>query len=583
MKIQIIPNRSFSKWIVKTLCLITFSTAGETALMAADRITGKPFATRSEVIAAKGMAATSHPLATQIAIDILKKGGSAIDAAIAANAALCLMEPTSNGIGGDLFAIVWDPDSERLHGLNASGRSPRALTKEKLTELGHGEAIPFMGVHSISVPGCVDGWFQLHERFGSLSMQEILAPTIRYAKEGHPVSETIAFYWGRSVRARSQRDDMPGFMETFAPSGTAPEKGEIWRNPALAQTLERIADEGVNAFYRGSLTETMVDFLRKHGSYLTTEDFHLHRSDWIDPVSTNYRGWDVWELPPNGQGIAALQILNILEEFDLASYGFGSLEHIHLFLEAKKLAYEDRAFYYGDPEFSKIPVEELISKRYAAQRRELISMERAGRRYDPGVLQNGDTIYLTTADAEGRMVSLIQSNFAGFGSGVCVPELGFGFQNRGASFVMDEGHANEYAPGKRPFHTIIPCFVTENGKPLIAFGVMGGDMQPQGHVQIIVNMKDFGMNLQEAGDAPRIHHASSTDFMEDNSPMTNGGEVNLESGFSMEVRRDLELMGHRLETAIGPFGGYQAIYRDPETSVYFGASESRKDGMAAGY
>ncbi|MEM7672837.1 MAG: gamma-glutamyltransferase [Verrucomicrobiota bacterium] len=552
-------------------------------IVAADRITGKSFATRSEVIATQGMAATSQPLATQVALDILKQGGSAVDAAIGANAALALMEPTSNGIGGDLFAIVWDPITERLHGLNASGRSPRALTKSKLAELGHAEKIPIYGVHSVSIPGCIDGWFELHDKFGKLSMQEILGPTIRYAREGHPVSELIAFYWDRSVRGRGKRDDMPGFMETFAPGGTAPAKGDIWKNPALANTLEALATEGRSVFYEGRIAQVMARFLRAHGGLHSVEDFARHTSEWVDPVSTNYRGWDVWELPPNGQGIAALQILNILEPYDLASYGFGSLEHIHLFLEAKKLAYEDRAAYYGDPAFSKTPVDFLISKAYAEDRRKQISMERAGKNYDPGVLRHGDTIYLATADSEGMMVSLIQSNFYGFGSGVCVPELGFGFQNRGSSFVMDSGHANEYAPGKRPFHTIIPCFVTEDGKPLIAYGVMGGDMQPQGHVQIVLNMKDFGMNLQEAGDAPRIHHTGSTNFFEDNRAMEDGGEVNLEDGFSMEVRRDLELMGHRLETAIGPFGGYQAIMRDPETGVYYGASESRKDGHAAGY
>ena len=565
------------------IALVAVLTNIPSLLMAADRITGKAFATRSEVIAPHGMAATSQPLATQVALDILRKGGSAVDAAIAANAALGLMEPTSNGIGGDLFAIVWDPGTEKLHGLNASGRSPLGMSKADLIEMGYAGKIPFYGVHSVSVPGCVDGWFELHRKFGKLPMKEVLQPAIAYARDGHPVSELIAFYWDRSVRYRETREDMPGFRETFAPDGQAPRKGEIWKNPALAETLEAIAAGGREAFYTGDLARKMVDYLEAHGSYLRMEDFAAHRSEWIDPVSTNYRGWDVWELPPNGQGIAALQMLNILEAYDLAEYGFGSLEHIHLFLEAKKLAYEDRARFYGDPAFSEIPVRALISKAYAAQRRELISMERAGRRYDPGVLRHGDTIYLATADADGMMVSLIQSNFAGFGSGVCVPELGFGFQNRGTSFVMENGHANEYAPGKRPFHTIIPCFITEKGKPLIAFGVMGGDMQPQGHVQIILNMKDFGMNLQEAGDAPRIHHAGSTDFMEDNRAMGDGGEVNLENGFDAEVRRALELMGHRLETAIGPFGGYQAILRDPGTGVYYGASESRKDGAAAGF
>jgi len=563
--------------------LIVLLTTLPGILMAADRITGKTFATRSEVIASNGMAATSHPLATQVAVDILQRGGSAVDAAIAANAALALMEPTSNGIGGDLFALVWDPKTGRLHGLNASGRSPENLTMEDHLRMGHENGIPFYGVHSISVPGCVDGWFALHDTFGKLPMEDILRPTIAYAREGHPVSEVIAFYWERSVAFRRNREDMPGFMETFAPDGSAPAKGEIWKNPALAETLETIAREGRSAFYNGSLTEKMVTFLKRHGSYLEMEDFASHQSDWIDPVSTNYRGWDVWELPPNGQGIAALQILNILEAYPLSEYGFGSLGHIHLFLEAKKLAFEDRARFYGDPDFATIPVAELVSKSYADRRRELIDEKRAGRRYDPGVLQHGDTIYLATADSNGMMVSLIQSNYAGFGSGVCVPELGFGFQNRGASFVLEEGHANGYAPGKRPFHTIIPGFVTENGEPLIAFGVMGGDMQPQGHAQIVMNMKDFGMNLQEAGDAPRIHHSGSTDFKGSPQPMTDGGRVNLENGFSAEVRRDLELMGHRLETAVGPFGGYQAIMRDPETGVYYGASESRKDGAAAGY
>ncbi len=567
----------FLLWVLCSIFNISSS-------MAADRITGKMFATRSEVVAPNAMAATSHPLATQIALDIMKKGGSAVDAAIAANAALTLMEPTSNGIGGDLFAIVWDPQTQRLHGLNASGRSPMGLTKDKLKELGYAEGLPFMGVHSISVPGCVDGWFELHDQFGTLPMADVLEPTIDYARNGHPVSELIAYYWERSLANRRDRDDMPGFVETFSmPNGEAPAKGDIWKNPALANTLETIATGGRDAYYRGPLTNVMVDYLQEHGSLLSREDFASHESNWIDPVSTNYRGWDVWEIPPNGQGIAALQILNILEGYDLASYGFGSFEHIHLFVEAKKLAYEDRAKYYGDPAFSKIPVKELISKSYADERRKLISMDRSTPRYDPGVLQHGDTIYLATADRNGMMVSLIQSHFAGFGSGVTIPELGFGFQNRGASFVMDEGHANEYAPGKRPFHTIIPCFVTENGKPLIAFGVMGGDMQPQGHVQIIINMKDFGMNLQEAGDAPRIHHAGSTDFYEDNSTMEDGGEVNLESGFSPEVRRELELRRHRLEDAVGTYGGYQAIMRDPETGVYYGASESRKDGQAAGY
>ena len=556
-----------------------------TSLNAADRTVGKMFATRSEVIGENGMVATSHALATQVGLEILKKGGSAVDAAIAANAALGLMEPTGNGIGGDLFAIVWDPKTKKLHGLNASGRSPQSLTRAEFEQHGISESIPNHGKFSISVPGCVDGWFELHDQFGTLSMADILQPVIDYANKGHPVPEVIARSWQSSVESRSKQTDlMPGFMETFSIHGKAPEKGDLWKNPALANTLTLLAKKGRDAFYRGSIAKKMDAYMKQIGGYLSYEDLATHRSDWVDPVSTNYRGWDLWELPPNGQGIAALQILNLLENYDLRSAGFGSVEHVHLFVEAKKLAYEDRAKFYADMDFSDVPVEALISKEYAATRRKLIDPNHAARKYDPGNLEHGDTIYLCTADSAGMMVSLIQSNYSGFGSGVCIPELGFGFQNRGALFTFEEGHANEYKPGKRPFHTIIPAFVTEEGQPLMAFGVMGGSMQPQGHAQIIINMKDFGMNLQEAGDAPRINHSRSTQPFGSDGLMTDGGSVFLENGFSLETRRQLTRMGHRIElTAGGKYGGYQAIYRNPKTGVYFGASESRKDGQAAGY
>ena len=550
--------------------------------LAADRITGEPFTTRSEVYAPQAMAATSHPLATQVALDVMKAGGSAVDAAIAANAALGLMEPTGNGIGGDLFAIVWDPRSQRLHGYDGSGRSPRALTLAEFQRRGL-DAIPPRGPLPVSVPGAVDGWFALHGRFGRLPMADVLAPTIRYARDGHPVHEVIAHYWERSVPVLSE---WPGFAEQFTIDGRAPRIGETWRNPNLAATLEKIAAGGRDAFYKGDIARTIDTYFRAHDGFLRYEDLAAHAGNWVEPVSTNYRGFDVWELPPSGQGIAALQILNLLEPHDLASYGFGSPEHVHLFVEAKKLAFADRARWYADPAFHPAPVERLISKEYAAGRAPLMSMDRAARQVQPGTpaqLDEGDTIYLTTADADGMMVSLIKSNYRGMGSGMAPPGLGFILQNRGEQFVLaDPEHPNAYAPGKRPFHTIIPAFVTKDGAPWLSYGVMGGAMQPQGHVQILVNMIDFGMNLQEAGDAPRIHHDGSAEPAGQNAPMADGGRIELESGFPHETVRALMRKGHRVQFADGPYGGYQAIQVNPHGG-WIGASESRKDGQAAGY
>jgi len=539
-----------------------------------DRITGLAFATRSEVYAPHGMAATSHPLATQIALDVLKAGGSAVDAAIAANAALGLMEPVGSGVGGDLFAIVWDPKTRKLHGLNASGRSPRALTLDWFRQKGF-KSIPPHGPLPVSVPGCVDGWFELHKKFGRLPMKKVLDPTIRYAREGHPVSETVAYYWARSVPVLKE---FPGFLEQFTVSGRAPAKGELWKNPDLANTLEKVAKEGRNAFYRGDIARVAAAYVKDQGGFLSYDDFATHKSEWVEPVSTHYRGYDVWELPPNTQGIAALQMLNVLEGYDLKAAGFGSVEHLHLFLEAKKLAFEDRAKYYADPAFAKAPVAQLVSKDYAAQRRKLIG-DGAARRYDAGALRQGDTVYLTTADKDGMMVSLIQSNYRGMGSGMTPPGLGFILQDRGELFSLDPNHANRFEPGKRPFHTIIPAFITKDGKPWISFGVMGGDMQPQGHVQIVMNLIDFGMNLQEAGDAPRVYHTGSSEPT--GEVMADGGKVYLESGFPAETLKALEKKGHALGAMVGPYGGYQAIRW--ENGVYTGASESRKDGMAAGY
>ncbi|MBR9998611.1 MAG: gamma-glutamyltransferase [Cyclobacteriaceae bacterium] len=544
---------------------------------AQDRTTGRTFTTRSEVIAKHGMAATSHPLATMAAIDILKSGGNAVDAAIAANACLGLMEPVSCGIGGDLFAIIWDAETRKLHGLNASGRSPYDLTRQYLIENGY-KSIPPRGPLPVSVPGCVDGWFEMHKKFGVLRMEDILSPAIKHATEGFPVTEIIAHDWELNALVLK---DFKGFSEVFMPGGKVPVKGQVFRNPDLANTYQKIARGGRDAFYKGEIAGTMVNYMKEQGGFLSLRDLEDHRSEWVDPVSTDYRGYEVWELPPNGQGIAALQILNILEQYDIASMGFGSLEYMHLFTEAKKLAYEDRAKFYADMDFNKVPVDWLISKEYARQRLKLISMDRAARSYPAGNLKDGDTIYLTVADEEGNMVSLIQSNFRGMGSGMTPPGLGFILQDRGELFSLGEGHFNEYEPHKRPFHTIIPAFVTRNGEPFISFGVMGGAMQPQGHVQVLVNMIDFGMNLQEAGDAPRIQHLGSS--QPTGEKMEDGGTLYLESGFDYYPIRELTKKGHNIEYSLGIFGGYQAIMWDEEQQVYYGASESRKDGFAAGF
>ncbi len=568
-----IINENWKKLMRKILLFLLLPVV----IIAADRITGKNFATRSEVIAQQGMACTSQPLATQIALDILKDGGNAIDAAIAANAALGLMEPTGNGIGGDLFAIVWDAKTQKLHGLNASGRSPKSLTLDYFLDNDY-KSIPPYGPLPVSVPGCVDGWFELHDKFGSKSMAEILKPAITYAREGFPVSELIAYYWGLSAKRLKKYD---GYSEIFMPNGKAPQKGEIFKNPYLANTLETIAKKGRDEFYKGEIAKKIAAYMKEQGGFLSYEDLASHESEWIEPVSCNYRGYDVWELPPNGQGIAALQILTILENFDIQSMGFGTADHIHTFVEAKKLAFEDRAKYYADMDFADVPVDRLISEKYGYEQFKRINPKRAARRIDEPKLKDGDTIYLTVADKDGNMVSLIQSNYRGMGSGMTPGKLGFVLQDRGELFTLEKGHNNVYAPGKRPFHTIIPAFITKDGKPWLSFGVMGGSMQPQGHVQIVMNIIDFGMNLQEAGDASRIRHGGSSNPT--GHKMTDGGIVYLESGFEYDVIKELLKRGHKIQYMSGGFGGYQAIKWDSQNKVYFGASESRKDGQAAGF
>ncbi|HCE55988.1 MAG TPA: gamma-glutamyltransferase [Lutibacter sp.] len=547
-----------------------------TSPYAQDRLTGRNFATRSEVIGKNGMVASSQPLATQIGLDILKKGGTAVDAAIAVNAALGLMEPTGSGIGGDLFAIVWDSKTKKLYGLNASGRSPKSLTLKYFKD-NNIEKIPATGPLPVSVPGCVDGWFELHNKFGKLSMDEILSPTIKYAEAGFPVTELIAYYLEGSVPRYMKQ--FPNVKETYTDNGKVPVKGDIFKNPFLAETYRKIAKEGRDVFYKGDIAKIISNFIKEQGGFLSYEDLANHHSEWVEPVSTNYRGYDVWELPPNGQGLAALQMLNIIEGFDFSDIPFGSAKHLHIVNEAKKLVFEDRAKYYADMNFVKVPVQQLLSKEYADRRRELINPDKAGI-YQAGKVNHAGTVYMTVADKDGNMVSLIQSNYRGMGSGMVPPKLGFMLQDRGELFDLEEGKPNSYAPEKRPFHTIIPAFVTKEGKPYMSFGVMGGDFQPQGHVQILMNLIDFGMNLQEAGDAPRYEHIGSSTVT--GELVLGKGEILIESGFDFEEVRKLMDMGHKVGFG-GYYGGYQAIMYDAEKKVYFGASESRKDGQASGY
>jgi len=525
------------------------------------------------------MVATSQPLAVQVGIDILKRGGSAVDAAIAVNAALGLVEPMSCGIGGDLFAIVWDADEERLVGLNGSGRSPHSLTREVFAEKGL-DHVPLRGPLSWSVPGCVDGWYALHDRFGRLAMEDLLSPTIQYALDGFPVTAVIALYW---KRAKDLLSGDPGAAEAYLLSGHAPACGEVFCNPDLAHVLQVISKKGKDAFYRGQIAEAIVSTSRILGGFFSLEDFADHTSTWVEAVSVPYRGYDVWELPPNTQGIAVLEMLRILEGFDLARLGHNSVEALHLMIEAKKLAYEDRARFYADSNFYDPPLDVLLSAKYADRQRKRIDPDRAGSEFPPEEprLSRGDTVYLTVVDADRNAVSFIQSIYHGFGSGIVSPGLGFALQNRGALFSLDPKHANTLEPHKRPFNTIIPAFVTKNGQPVFSFGVMGGDQQPQGQVQVLVNLVEFGMDVQQAGDALRFSHDGSS--TPTGIRMCDGGIVYLEPGIPDTVAEGLCKKGHRVEYREGGYGGYQGIWIDPQTNMLHGGSEPRKDGCAIGY
>ena len=545
------------------------------SLLSYDRITGFDFASRSEIISTNGMAATSHPLATQTAIEVLQRGGNAIDAAIAANAVLGLMEPTGCGIGGDLFAIVWSADDKKLYGLNSSGPAPKNISIEKLLDKNL-QQIPPYGPLPVTVPGAVAGWAELHNKFGSLPFENLFLEAIDYSENGFPVTEVVAYYLDLSAE---RFNTYPNFKEVWMPTGKTPSKGDVFKNPQLASAYKKIAKTVGKDFYEGDIAKEIVRFINEQGGYFSLDDLKDYRPEWIEPVSSNYRGYEVWELPPNGQGIAALQILNILENYDIETLGFGSAEYIHLFTEAKKVVYEDRAKYYADQNFTNVPVSELISKEYAKSRMSLIDLKQASKSFNPGNLEDGDTIYLTVSDKYGNMVSLIQSNYRGMGSGMVPNNFGFMLQDRGEMFSLDKNHKNSLEGGKRPFHTIIPAFITKDGKPYISFGLMGGAMQPQGHAQIVINIVDFKMNLQEAGDAPRIRHVGSS--QPTGEKMIDGGYLSLEKGISEEEINKLKKLGHKFQYDLGGFGGYQAIML--KDGVYYGASDSRKDGQASGY
>ena len=542
---------------------------------------GEEFRTRSPVMARHGIVAAAQPVAAQVGLDVLKAGGNAVDAAIATNAMLGLVEPASCGIGGDLFAIVWDAKTQKLYGLNASGRSPYAHTRELFQKKGLKE-IPITGPLSWSVPGAVSGWEQLRLRFGTKSFDELLGPAIKYAEEGFAVTPVIAGEWRSGEKSLSQ---WPDSAKTYFIDARTPRVGQVFSNPRLAASYRAIARDGEAAFYRGQIARQIVEWSEKNGGYITMKDFADHTADWIEPVSTNYRGYDVWELPPNSQGIAVLQILNLLEPYDLRGMGFGSADHLHLFLEAKKLAFADRARHYFDPDFGRPPVERLISKDYARTRGKLIDLKRAATQVAHGdfdaAFRSADTTYFTVVDKDRNCCSLIQSNYFGFGSMVVPGDVGFAMQNRGTLFALDPDHPNRLEPHKRPFHTIIPAFVTKDGKPWFSFGVMGGDMQPQGHAQVLVNMIDFGMNPQLAGDAPRVRHdgsATPTGLPHE----ADGGTVIADADISEEVVEELKRRGHVVKRGSAG-GGYQGILIDTENNVLIGGSEPRKDGQAVGY
>jgi gamma-glutamyltranspeptidase / glutathione hydrolase len=558
---------------------------------AGDRPAGASFASRSAVFGTSGAAGTAHPVATMAAIEILKRGGSAVDAAVAANACLGLLEPVSSGIGGDVFALIWDPKLNKVVSLAGSGRSPKSLTLEMARSRAKNGALPPLGAVAVSTPGALDGWWTMHQRYGKLKWADVLAPAIHLCESGVPVPQIIAYYIERNMQAfqrpGSGVEEVANAVHTWAPDGKTPKEGEVFRNPDLARTYRTIAAGGRDAFYTGPIAHTIDAYFKRIGGWLSMEDLREQHAEWGDPLVTGYRGVDVYAMAANTQGLATLQMLNILENFDLRGMGFQSAASLHTQIEAKRLAYEDRARYYGDPHFAKIPIEWLNSKAYAAERAKLIKPGSILSPIYPGQApSHGDTTYFTVSDSSGMMVSMIQSNFRGMGSGLVADGLGFMFQDRGQLFSLKDGHPNIYQPGKRPFQTIIPGFAVKNGKPWMSFGVMGGDMQPQGQAQIIIDRVDYGLDIQAAGDSPRWHHEGSSQSMGEDSPgLGSAGILRLESGVPAETRRALAQLGWPLGASDGGFGRYECIENrmSGSTRVYSAASEMRADGCALAY
>jgi gamma-glutamyltranspeptidase / glutathione hydrolase len=558
---------------------------------AGDRVVGASFASRSATYGCSGAAGTAHPLATLAAIETLKRGGSAVDAAVAANASLGFLEPTSSGLGGDCFAFIWDPKLNKVVSLAGSGRSPKSLTLDTVRSRAKNNAIPELGAVSISTPGALDAWWTMHQRYGKLKWEQLFEPAIHYCESGVPVPQIISYYIRGDLeffrRPGSGIEETANAMHTYAPGGSGPKEGEVFRNPDLARTYHMIAQGGRDAFYQGPIAHTIDAYFKRIGGWLSLEDLRDQHAEWLDPLVSQYRGVDVYAMDANTQGLATLQMLNILENFDLRSMGFQSADSIHHQVEAKRLAFEDRARYYADPHFAKIPIEWLKSKEYAAQRAKLIKPDAILSPIYPGEApSHGDTTYFTVSDADGMMVSMIQSNFRGMGSGLVADGLGFMFQDRGQLFSLKDGHPNLYQPGKRPFQTIIPGFATRGGKPWMSFGVMGGDMQPQGQAQIIINRVDYGLDIQGAGDSPRWHHEGSSQSMGEDSPGYGPkGELSLESGVPAETRRKLISLGWPMGHAEGGYGRYECIepHMSGTTRVYGAASEMRADGCALAY
>ena len=563
------------------LALITAATMTmASAQIPGDRPAGNPRGTRSPVLARNGVIATSQPLASAAGLQVMQEGGNAIDAAVTAAAVLAVVEPTMTGIGGDVFAIVYDAKTKQLRGLNSSGRAGTKADADMLVAKGN-KTMPGRGPYPVTVPGALAGWVELLEKHGTISLERALAPAIRYARDGYPVSEIIAEQWQAAEKKLSQD---PAAAAVFLPNGHAPKPGDVFRNPDLARTLEQVARGGRDVFYKGAIANAIADDMQARGGFITAADLAAHKADWVEPIGTNYRGYDVYEMPPNTQGFVALEMLNLLEGYDIRSLGHNTAEYLHLLVEAKRIGFADRAAYLADPDH--VPphvLKAMISKDYAAKRRKEIDLSKAAAEYKPGTFASGtaspdaffdgrdlgDTVYLAAADGKGNAISFINSLFDTFGAGIVVPGTGIALHNRGAGFTLEQGHPNRLAPGKRPFHTLVPAFLMKDGKPLMPFGVMGGDNQAQAHVQVVVNMVDFGMNVQDAGDAARVRHG--------------GDGIAAESGIVEAVRAALVKRGHKVRDGRGAMGGYQAVFIDPKTGVLMGGSDPRKDGLAIGW